>query len=111
MRQNRNFVPPCHGMFPAQIMAVLLIELRKEVKALKARQQLQQQPQGNPNPETPGGGRTIAEEDSSSDRSISSGEQGDSSWPGLTLQSNNLYFPPGLVGRDGSSTRLTCISV
>ena len=79
MRQNRNFVPPCHGMFPAQIMAVLLIELRKEVKALKARQQLQQQPQGNPNPETPGGGRTIAEEDSSSDHSISSVEQGDSS--------------------------------
>jgi len=31
--------PECHGMFPAQIMAVLLIELRKEVQAWKARRQ------------------------------------------------------------------------
>jgi hypothetical protein len=35
--------PECHGIFPAQIMAVLLIELRKEVLALKIRQKQEQQ--------------------------------------------------------------------
>jgi hypothetical protein len=43
LKYGKDFTPECHGMFPAQIMAVLLIELRKEVKSLKTRQKQQQE--------------------------------------------------------------------